>query len=41
MARNHFVMRKLDTTEKVTMRNGRMLYVKYERVKVNDLPPKI
>ena len=41
MARNHFVMRKLDTTEKVTMRNGRTFYAKYERIKVNDLPLKI
>ena len=41
MAKNYFIMHKLDTTEKVRTSNGRIFYEKYERLKVNALAPNI
>ena len=41
MTKNHFIMHKLDTTEKVRTPNGRIFYEKFERLKVNALPQNI
>ena len=41
MTKNHFIMHKLDTTEKVRTPNGRIFYEKFERLKGNALPRNI
>lgn len=37
MTKNNIIMVRLDVPKKVTLRNGRMFYAKYKRVKINSL----
>ena len=39
--KNNYVMRRLDTSKKVTLPNGRTFYAKYQRVPRSLLPPNV